>query len=91
MSKTKESAKGLREQARKLLEQAEAIDGKKPFLLVCVSDSFEEPTSTVVYAKKELTKAQAAAEMGFERAAAVEGSGYNISVRELTLQDVTAH
>lgn len=81
-------AKQLREQAQQLLLQAAELDGKKPYLLVCLSENFDEPTTTVVYAKKEPTKRQAATVMGFERPAAVDGSGYQISVRELSAHEI---
>jgi hypothetical protein len=83
-----EKANQLREQAQKLLLQADALDGKKPYLLVCQSENYDEPTTTMVYSKTEPTKRQAASAMGFERSAAVEGSGYQISVREFSAHEL---
>lgn len=81
-------ARQLREQAQQLLLKAETMDGKKPYLLVCQSEHYDEPTTTMVYAKTEPTKLQAASAMGFERAAAVQGSGYQISVREFSAHEL---
>lgn len=80
------SAKKLRQQALELLQQAEAIDGKKPHLLVCVG-GFDQPTTTVAWRKTEPTDKQAAAIMGFEKSDVGEG-GYQMTVREISLHEL---
>lgn len=56
------TADNLREEARRLLERATAIDGKRPYLLICAG-GLDQPEAGIVWETREPSEVEAAEAM----------------------------